>query len=478
MKAAILGALWPHVCIPLLLFGGTPLLSQPVGPTAAEQRKAVVTIYAIDREGVHRGSGTFISAAGDILTCYHVVEGAQKIIVIAQDAPGGLSNVTVEHVSPETDLAVLRLTRALPSLPYLRVAAHKPRHLLEEKLRAFGYQMGLHRQVVSVEASQDEEAPAVELIDDTGKQSYAIFNPHSTVSVIPLHMTIYHGLSGGPLVSSQGIIGVVSGAISQGGAIAWAIPVVLPIFPANQAAMGKEPQQVPWTPLTLMAAPWKNMRADVPSAQPTMEAVQRFISSMAQAILAFGDFQMAIKAYNANTAQTIEALGEIPEASQGRRSSEIVRDPQLRQLSDRIGSLFQESQQLEARFTEAAGRMGEPAAQSERELVAVAGEVAKAADAFPPTDNNGALARAVDAEILSIRHQMEAHPFPQLKTPETVISDANSVSVRDLRSYLMETRANLEEALSPAFTAKVDAFFTARESIALPVEHLFAVSSR
>ena len=467
-----------RLCVCLLVSAPVPLLrAQLLGPAPAEQRKAVVTIYAIDREGVHRGSGAFISAAGDILTCYHVVEGAQRIIVIAQDAPGGISNVIVEHVSPETDLALLRLTHPAPSLPYLHVATQKPRHLLDQKLRAYGYQMGLHRQVVSVEASQDEEAPAVELVDETDKQSYAVFNPSTKLSVIPLHMTIYHGLSGGPLVSPQGVIGVISGAISQGGAIAWAIPVSAPVFPPIPAAMGKEPKQVPWAPLTLMAEPWTNMRADVSSARPTMEAVQRFIDSMEQTRLAFSAFQQAVKAYNANTADTIEALGEIPERSQSRRSSEIARDPELRQLNGRIASLFNVAPELEARFTEAQRRMQEPAAQSERELYAITGEVLRSANALPPTENNRALVRAVDAEITSTRERIEAHPFPQIKTPSVVIRDADSVSIAQLRSYLIQTRANLEEALTPAFNGKVDAFFVARESIALPVEHLFAVSS-
>ena len=279
------------------------------------------------------------------------------------------------------------------------------------------------------------------------------------------------------MVAGDRVIGTISGAMSQGGSLAWAIPVSNLNSPGMHA-IGKPPSEVQWSPLTLMAAPWKNMRAEVSSADAAMGAVQRFVDAIDQTRVEFGTYQHAISAYNANTARIIAALGEIPADRQDRRSSEIARDPELRELNARIAALFQEGGELEHRFDLSGKRMADAAARDESDLKALAAEFAGALQAVPSTAQNQPMLRAVDAEITEARHRIEAHPFPQLRTPEVVLRDADSVSVARLRSYLIQTHANLGEALTPAFTGKVDAFFAARASLGLPVEHLLVMSAR
>ena len=145
-----------QACIGVLLATAARLCPQAVGTQPSDQRRAVVTIYAAVGNHGYIGSGAFISPAGDILTCYHVVEGAHSIIVVTSGAAGGLSNVSVDQISPDRDLAVLHLTGQTHPLPFLSVATQKPQHLLDRPLRVYGYLMGLQRQVIQASATLDE----------------------------------------------------------------------------------------------------------------------------------------------------------------------------------------------------------------------------------------------------------------------------------------------------------------------------------
>ncbi len=67
------------------------------------------------QEGKGNGSGSVIDNNGHILTNYHVVEGAQKLTV----SFGGdkVYDATYVGGDPDTDLAVIKITRRPPDLP-------------------------------------------------------------------------------------------------------------------------------------------------------------------------------------------------------------------------------------------------------------------------------------------------------------------------------------------------------------------------
>lgn len=63
------------------------------------------------------GSGVIVSASGHVVTNFHVVEGADEIVVALRD--GRQSVAKVIGIDPETDLAVLKIPLAhLPVLPF------------------------------------------------------------------------------------------------------------------------------------------------------------------------------------------------------------------------------------------------------------------------------------------------------------------------------------------------------------------------
>src|SRR5205085_3327477 len=66
-------------------------------------------------EGKGSGSGSVIDNNGDILTNYHVIEGAQKLTV----SFGGEKTypATVVGGDPDTDLAVIKLDSPLTGVP-------------------------------------------------------------------------------------------------------------------------------------------------------------------------------------------------------------------------------------------------------------------------------------------------------------------------------------------------------------------------
>jgi S1-C subfamily serine protease len=165
--------------------------------------------------GVSTGSGFLIDPAGDILTSYNVVAGA--------DADDG---VNVEFSDGQTVPAVVLGTDSDEDLAVLRVSAHAMPHLKPLKLgdstsvrvgdpalaigNPFGYDRTLTSGIVSA-LQRELPTPA----------------GGSIANVIQTQMPVYPGNSGGPLLDAGGrVIGVDSQVSSGDGArIAFAVPI-------------------------------------------------------------------------------------------------------------------------------------------------------------------------------------------------------------------------------------------------------------
>jgi serine protease DegQ len=91
-----------------------PALRRFYKPVPGAPRSQVITSL---------GSGVIVDHAGHVLTNYHVVEAADAIEVLDD---GRTSQAKVLGVDPESDLAVLKLTQALPNLPVATLASDKP----------------------------------------------------------------------------------------------------------------------------------------------------------------------------------------------------------------------------------------------------------------------------------------------------------------------------------------------------------------
>jgi putative serine protease PepD len=164
------------------------------------------------REG--SGSGSILDQDGNILTNYHVVEGAQQLLVNL----GGQKTYQAKLVGgdPDTDLAVIRLIEK-PRGPLTVVSLGDSDKLaVGQKVLAIGNPFGLDRTLTTgvISGLQRPIRARNNRLIEGAIQTDASINP---------------GNSGGPLLDSHGrVIGINSQILSPSGASAglgFAIPV-------------------------------------------------------------------------------------------------------------------------------------------------------------------------------------------------------------------------------------------------------------
>ncbi len=155
------------------------------------------------------GSGFFISRSGEILTNYHVVEDADKLMVELVD--GQRLEAEVVGTDPPTDLALLKVVKpqrefdALPigSADTLRVG---------EWVMAVGNPLNMdHTVTVGVVSAKGR----VLGLSDTSFENY-----------IQTDAAINFGNSGGPLVNTRGeVVGIATAINARGQNLGFAVPV-------------------------------------------------------------------------------------------------------------------------------------------------------------------------------------------------------------------------------------------------------------
>ena len=178
---------------------------------------------------VGTGSGVIIRADGHILTNYHVVEGAERVIVTV-----GLEDkvATVVGTDPSTDLAVLKIEGS--GYPAVEAGSSKALQV-GQFVMAVGSPFGLEKTVTSgiVSALQRSEQAQGQTPNDITTYT----------NLIQTDAAINPGNSGGALVDGQGkLVGInsliqsPSGGVgaAQSAGIGFAIPVDFAIDIANQ----------------------------------------------------------------------------------------------------------------------------------------------------------------------------------------------------------------------------------------------------
>lgn len=247
-------------CVSLILLAVTTLLWQP------HEAAAGVIVMARTDAGWSFGSGVHISSDGTLLTCYHVVQGAKEIRVISQRQIIPDEAIVVQRIDPSHDLASLTIHPgyAFESFP---ISSDVP--TTEDDLKVVGYIGGLPHQTVWVRTTQTGYARSGQLVLN-GKSPFAL----PDVSLIPLNMLIYGGMSGSPLIFRGKTIGIVSGSLNEGGSLGWAIPATY-ITSTSALIVQKRASSVAWLPLRLMAAPWSNLRRQIAPMTVASESIQR-----------------------------------------------------------------------------------------------------------------------------------------------------------------------------------------------------------
>ena len=160
------------------------------------------------------GSGSILDQQGNILTNYHVIEGAQKLSV----SMGGQKDYSAVVVGgdPDTDLAVIRLTEK-PAGPLTVVPlGDSDKLVVGMKVLAIGNPFGLDRTLTTgvISGLQRPIRARNNRLIEGAIQTDASINP---------------GNSGGPLLDSHGrMIGINSQILSPSGSsagVGFAVPV-------------------------------------------------------------------------------------------------------------------------------------------------------------------------------------------------------------------------------------------------------------
>jgi S1-C subfamily serine protease len=160
------------------------------------------------------GSGSILDQQGNILTNYHVVEGAQKLSV----SMGGKKDyaATIVGGDPDTDLAVIRLIEK-PAGPLTVVPmGDSDKLVVGQKVLAIGNPFGLDRTLTTgvISGLQRPIRARNNRLIEGAIQTDASINP---------------GNSGGPLLDSRGrMIGINSQILSPSGSssgVGFAVPV-------------------------------------------------------------------------------------------------------------------------------------------------------------------------------------------------------------------------------------------------------------
>lgn len=160
------------------------------------------------------GSGSILDQQGNILTNYHVIEGAQKLSV----SMGGQKDYPAVVVGgdPDTDLAVIRLTQK-PAGPLTVVPlGDSDKLVVGQKVLAIGNPFGLDRTLTTgvISGLQRPIRARNNRLIEGAIQTDASINP---------------GNSGGPLLDSHGrMIGINSQILSPSGSsagVGFAVPV-------------------------------------------------------------------------------------------------------------------------------------------------------------------------------------------------------------------------------------------------------------
>ncbi len=166
------------------------------------------------------GSGVIMSENGYIITNYHVVNGADEIVVSLHD--GREANATITGTDPEADLAVLHVN--LQPLPVItKAAADKVR--VGDVVLAIGNPFGVGQTVT------------MGIVSATGRNRVGL---NTFENYIQTDAAINPGNSGGALINALGqLVGINTAIYSQSGGsegIGFAIPAHLALRAPNDIA--------------------------------------------------------------------------------------------------------------------------------------------------------------------------------------------------------------------------------------------------
>lgn len=176
------------------------------------------------------GSGVILSDDGYILTNYHVIEGADKLQVVAS---GGEYEAKVVGTDPSSDLAVIKIEAS--GLPAVEIGSSSDL-VTGEWVIAVGSPFGL------------EQSVSTGIVSAVSRSSSSLYSSESEAiytNMIQTDAAINPGNSGGALVDKNGkLIGINTLIASTSGSssgVGFAIPVDYAMKIAEQIIAGQTP---------------------------------------------------------------------------------------------------------------------------------------------------------------------------------------------------------------------------------------------
>lgn len=242
-------------------------------------QEALVKIYNESPGGHSQGTGFFTSDDGQIVTAYHVIKGANGIRVV-HDKLGMFENIIVEFIAPEYDLAVLQISNFIAKPSWLHLDRNPD---LTVELQLKGYPRGGMLQQFRGYATRSEFVNSHTIRDRRGMRLFK-----AEIDVIPLDLSIYTGLSGGPVIGLRGVIGVLSGSYSEGGGIGWAIPSKY-LSAEYLTNIHQIPKEISWPDLKMSAA-WRNLRTTVWKNVEAGQILEQYLEEVETAARIFDEF--------------------------------------------------------------------------------------------------------------------------------------------------------------------------------------------
>ena len=237
--------------------------------------------YSLNVHTIPKGTGTGViwDRQGYIITNYHVIEGATKIIITLQDQSSW--SATVKGIAPSKDLAILKIeapTERLTPLPL----GDSNELTVGRKVVAIGNPFGL------------DTTLTVGVVSALGREIKS-GNQRTIHNVIQTDAAINPGNSGGPLINSSGeLVGINTAIYSPSGAsvgIGFAIPVntvkqIVPQLIAHgklqRPSLGIEIGPSQWAQrYGIKGVPIFKVMRNSPAAKAGLTGVQRSINGSA-----------------------------------------------------------------------------------------------------------------------------------------------------------------------------------------------------
>lgn len=166
--------------------------------------------YKTPAQGASYGSGFFINDQGDIVSNAHVVNQAKAVWIQIPSLGKRIIDVEIVGVSPDRDIALLRLTEEskkvvkdeLGAIPFLPLGNSDTVYRSDDVL-ALGYPLG----------------------QQSLKSTTGVISGHER-HYIQMSAPVNPGSSGGPLLNTKGeVIGINSAAILEAQNVGYAIPI-------------------------------------------------------------------------------------------------------------------------------------------------------------------------------------------------------------------------------------------------------------